>query len=299
MKSSLVLLQLILLVFGLTYVFSVQSVLSVSSSDATPQSEINEKEYWIKLRHVLKQTMANVLTINTFIQTNYNDFQDLDEHITGADDASKNYFNDVLVKQFDEINMKANLVQEELKTAKQLVSERMALRDYPRELSTINDMLLSLVNPYDNFKQNWLNTMNSFKRRFELAFTSEENEEESEKTKEVIEAVDDIKNYFRPAKDGRKRYSSLILSIQFIRRKINQFISLDKLVERLDELDFNKRNSKEDNNKSKRKERTDSFKPESSSRSNKREVESESKSREYEENPSKKMKVSIPDKPID
>ena len=69
--------------------------------------------------------------------------------------------------------------------------------------------------------------------------------------------------------------------------------------EPLIQLDLDKRNSKEDYNKSKRKERMGSFKPESSSPSNKVDVESESISREDEENLSKKMKVSIPDKPID
>ena len=221
-------LQLTLLVLGLTYVLSAptdpfsaepndsSSEHSLEENDPESDDELStklnrlldlldqilntnsvdhltEKESWIKIKEGLEETKTKGLEINTFIQEKYNNFQDLDKHITGADDASKDYFN-VLVEQFEQINEKTIPCQEGLKTAKQLVSEKMTPgKSYPKELNSIDISLFyaldELVSPYEVY-------MPAFKSQMEDAFDLEDEQEKKEEIKEVVESIKGILQSF-------------------------------------------------------------------------------------------------------
>jgi len=213
--------------------------------DTIIADELAEKEFWIKIKEGLEEIKTNGLEINTFIQEKYNDFQDLDKHITGADDASKDYFNNVLVTQFHEIKEKTLPCQEGLKKAKQLVSEKMNPENYYSNYGEIDSELYCaldiLVNPYNIY-------MDAFKSHLEDAFALEDEEEKKQEIKEIVK---EIKEYFNPSWDDDsedesgnesedetqvkikddsgeehdfKPYSSFIISIDGILNKINWFI---------------------------------------------------------------------------
>jgi len=169
-------LQLTLLVLGLTYVLSAPTDPSESSED-----------FWIKIKEDLEETKTKGMEINTFIQEQYNDFQDLDTHITGADDASKDYFNNVLVERFEEIKEKTIPVQEGLEKAQQLVREKMTPgKDYFKELDLIDFQLKIalkyLAKPYEVY-------LPEIKSDMEKAFNLKDEQEKEQQIKKVVEEI--------------------------------------------------------------------------------------------------------------
>ena len=199
-------LQLTLLVLGLTYVLSAPTDPSESSED-----------FWIKIKEDLEETKTKGMEINTFIQEQYNDFQDLDTHITGADDASKDYFNNVLVERFEEIKEKTIPVQEGLEKAQQLVREKMTPgKDYFKELDLIDFQLKIalkyLAKPYEVY-------LPEIKSDMEKAFNLKDEQEKEQQIKKVVE---EIKADFEPSRYGIdfRSFSIVIGTIDYVLYRI-------------------------------------------------------------------------------
>jgi len=213
-------LQLTLVLLGLTYVLSAPtdpSSAEPNDSESSSEHSLEEKDFWMKIKEGLEEAKTKGLEINTLIQEKYNDFQDLDKYITGADDASKEYFNNKLVKQFDEIKEKTIPCQEALETAQQFVNEKIiSEKSYSEELYSIDFELYHaldyLVRPYDLF-------MSAVKLAMEDAFNLEDEQKKKEEIKQVVKST---KKYFNPS--DYRPYSYFIGTIDEILEDINEVI---------------------------------------------------------------------------
>ena len=239
-------LQLILVLLGLTYVLSAPTDPSPTESNNSDLSsgrpkkrpclfgincdqtsdrinELTEKEFWIKIKERLEETKTKGLEIDSFITEKYNDFQDLDEYITGANQDSKNYFKDVLVGQFKEIHEKTIPLLEELKSANELVEAKSKSRKSSDNKYSITNLLpfamADLVNPF------YLNIW-SLLGKMQAAFTLDNDEY-------IKEVAAEIKHYFRyssvdyenePDEFDDKPYSIFIGTINHMLDSINDFI---------------------------------------------------------------------------